>query len=58
MTENELMEEAESITNLLKGRVVKSCVRHASGEILIMFEDGTRLFVNANDDLEFSITGC
>ena len=57
MTENELMEEAESITDLLKGRVVKSCVRHNSGELLVMFEDGVRLFVNADADLEFSITG-
>ncbi|MET0105067.1 MAG: hypothetical protein ABW072_07970 [Sedimenticola sp.] len=53
-----LEEEAEKITELLKGKTVKACVRNDECELLIIFEDGGRLFVNSSDELDFSITGC
>jgi hypothetical protein len=54
----ELEVEAAKLTDLLRGKVVKAVVRHRSGEAVIEFEEGTRLFVNnIPDGLEFSVTG-
>jgi hypothetical protein len=53
----ELEREAVGLTNLLRGKIVKAVKRHRSGEVLIEFGDGTRLFVNTvADGLEFSVT--
>jgi hypothetical protein len=55
---NRLTEEANSLTQLLVGKVVGIVRRHRSAEVLIEFTDGTRLFVDRTDDgLEFSVTG-
>jgi hypothetical protein len=52
-----LPEEARRGTRLLKGRVVRAVRRRRRAEIVIEFDDGTRLFVNAvMDRLEISIT--
>jgi hypothetical protein len=53
-----LENEAAELTNLLRGKIVEVVRRHRPGEILIEFDDGTRLFVNnIPDGLELSITG-
>lgn len=48
--------EAQQMTELLKGKILKSCFRHDSGELVIVFKDGSKLFVNAKGALAFSIT--
>lgn len=54
----ELEVEATKLTDLLRGKTVKLVRRHRSGEVLIEFDDGTRLFVNnIPNGLEFSVTG-
>ena len=54
----ELEDEATKLTGLLRCKVVKIVRRHKPGEVLIEFEDGTRLFINnIPDGLEFSVTG-
>jgi hypothetical protein len=54
----ELEDEATKLTNSLRGRTVKVVRRHRLGEVMIEFDDGTRLFVNnIPDGLEFSVTG-
>ena len=51
-------DEATELTDLLRGRTVKVLKRHRSTEVLIEFDDGARLHVNAvPDGLEFSVTG-
>jgi hypothetical protein len=43
----------------LRGKVVKLVRRHRPNDVLIEFEDGTRLFVdNVPSGLDFSVTGC
>ena len=54
---SDLKDEAAKIAALLLGKRVHSVKRHTYGEILIEFDDGTRLFVNSHSNLEFSITG-
>jgi hypothetical protein len=55
---NDLEKEAAKISRLLKGKTVKIVRRHRVSEIMVEFDDGTRLFVNQDSDgLEFSITG-
>jgi hypothetical protein len=52
-----LENEAEKITNLLKGKSISNVWRHRENEIAIQFVDGTRLFVNSLDaSIEISIT--
>jgi hypothetical protein len=52
-----LEQESERATELLVGKIVKSVRRHRLGEVVIQFEDGSRLFVDVNGDaLELSIT--
>jgi hypothetical protein len=61
MIRKNLTAEARRMTELLKGKVVKTCKRHRSREILVEFECGTRLFVDAVDpegEVEISLTGC
>lgn len=52
-----LEEESDRLTELLKRKVVKLCARHETGELVIIFKDGTRLFVSAESELELSVTG-
>jgi hypothetical protein len=43
---------------MLAGKIVRRVRRHRSKELLLEFEDGTRLFVDLTDrGLEFSISG-
>jgi hypothetical protein len=52
-----LKAEGRRASRMLKGKVVKVVHRHRAGEVLIEFEDGTRLFVDAKgDQVELSIT--
>ena len=53
----DLATEADSATEILKGRAVRVVRRHRETELLIEFEDGTRLFVDSQTALELSITG-
>jgi hypothetical protein len=53
----DLENEAKKLTNLLRGKSVTLVRRHRVREVVIEFEDGTRLFVDAaSDPLEFSVT--
>jgi hypothetical protein len=55
---DELLQEAQRMTELLVGKTVKIVRRHRRSELLVEFADGTRLFVDLiNDELDFSITG-
>jgi hypothetical protein len=57
MAMRELEDEAIKLTDLIRGKTVEVVRRHRSGEVLIEFNNGTRLFINAiPDGLEFSIT--
>lgn len=52
-----LEEEAIAASNLLKGKMVVEIVRHKKTEVLIKFNDNTKLFVHQTQDgLELSIT--
>jgi molybdopterin-binding protein len=54
----DLKDEAAKLTDLLRGKIVKVVRGHRSREVMIEFDDGTRLFVdNISDELEFSVTG-
>lgn len=57
MNEKELKSEAKQMTALLKGKAVKLCARHRPDELVVFFNDGTRLFVDSKSELDFSITG-
>ena len=53
----DLENEAKKLTDLLQGKSVKVVWRHRAREVVIEFDDGTRLFVNAaSDPLDFSVT--
>jgi len=53
-----LKKEAETATELLKGKIVTRIYRHRAKEVCIEFNDGVRLFVDHNEDnLEISVTG-
>jgi len=53
-----LKKEAETATELLKGKIVAKVYRHRAKEVCIEFTDGARLFVDHNEDiLQISITG-
>jgi hypothetical protein len=53
----DLDDEADRATEMLTGRSVRVVRRHRETEVLIEFEDGTRLFINSGSALELSITG-
>lgn len=52
--------EAKKLTSLLGNKKVSEIYRHRESELCIEFSDGSRLFVNCNENrsLELSITGC
>lgn len=53
-----LAEEEKRLNELLKGKTVLRIVRNRPKEILVEFDDATRLFVNHEDDaLDLSVTG-
>lgn len=53
---DELAGEAARATELLAGRTVRSVHRHRASELVIEFDNGQRLFVDASGALELSIT--
>ena len=54
---DDLVNEADRATEMLKGRSVRLVRRHRANEVLIEFEDGTRLVVDSQSPVELSITG-
>ena len=57
MTSTNLDREAAEIAMLISGKRVSVVRRHRIGEIMIEFDDGSRLFINKTpNDLDFSIT--
>ncbi len=54
----DLEAESKRATEMLKGKVVLSIVRHRAKEVCVMFTDGTRLYLDyAAEEIELSITG-
>ncbi|WP_447752841.1 hypothetical protein [Sphingopyxis fribergensis] len=51
-----LDEESARATASLRGKMVRRIFRHREQEVLIEFEDGSRLFVDSEKTLELSIT--
>ncbi len=57
VTKAALNKEAKEVTAMLRGKVVSKVWRHRPQEIGLEFADGTRLFVDIQEDgLELSIT--
>jgi hypothetical protein len=57
ITKSALNKEAKKATTMLKGKTILQVWRHRPKEIGIEFTDGTRLFVDMQEDgLELSIT--
>jgi hypothetical protein len=57
ITKAALNKEAKETTVMLKGKIVSKVWRHRPQEIGIEFADGTRLFVDMEEEgLELSIT--
>jgi len=58
MNRSSLEQESDKATELLKGKVVSHVVRHRESEVLIVFTDGTRVFVDKTETgLDVSVTG-
>jgi hypothetical protein len=56
-TKSSLAKEAKEVSEMLKGKIVLNVFRHRTKEIGIEFVDGTRLFVDMQEEgLELSIT--
>jgi hypothetical protein len=53
----DLADEADRATKTMTGRAVRVVRRHRQTEVLIEFEDGTRLFIDSETALDMSITG-
>lgn len=58
MGDQNLKNEAERVTELLHGKVVRAVWRHRAGEVGLEFTDGTRFFVDAlsSGGLDLSVT--
>jgi len=55
--EDRLKKEGTHATELLAGKVVKRLIRSRPDEVVIEFDDGSRIFVNIHEDqLDISIT--
>ena len=53
----DIKDEAMRATELLAGKIVRSVFRHRENELIIEFEDETRLFIDSADaTIEISIT--
>lgn len=46
----------DQLTSLVKGKTVSKTAIHNGRELVVFFEDGTRLFVDAECDLQLSVT--
>ena len=58
MSEISLENESERETELLEGKIVSRVIRNRETEVLILFTDGTRLFIDKSEaGLELSVTG-
>lgn len=54
----QLAQEANAATKALVGKVVVRVLRHRDTEVLVEFEDGSRLFVDRGaEGVEISVTG-
>lgn len=51
-----LQEEATGLERLLVGRVVTAIRRNRASEIVVEFDDGSRLLVDASSELSLSVT--
>ncbi|WP_188514846.1 hypothetical protein [Blastomonas aquatica] len=51
-----LDEEASRATQMLSGRALSHVRRFKATEVLLEFEDGTRLYIDSASTLELSIT--
>lgn len=51
-----LDEESAGATSLLRGKIVKRIARHREQEVMIEFEDGSRIYADSETKLEMSIT--
>lgn len=49
-------EETERATALLRGKTVRRVMRHREQEVMIEFEDGSRLYANSDTAFELSVT--
>lgn len=56
MSNIDLDNEAKSLNNLLKGKVIIECYRHREGELVLILSDDTKLFINSDVCLELSVT--
>ena len=55
--EDRFKEEGMLATELLVGKVVKRLIRNRQDEVVIEFDDGSRIFVDIQEDqLDISIT--
>jgi len=55
--EDHLKKEGTHATELLAGKVVKRLIRNRLDEVVIEFDDGSRIFVDIHEDqLDISIT--
>jgi RNA:NAD 2'-phosphotransferase (TPT1/KptA family) len=53
---SQLADDADRATKLLTGKTISLIWRHRANEVGIEFSDGTRLFINASEALDLSIT--
>lgn len=51
-----LDEEGERATALLRGKTVKRVLRVREQDVMVEFDDGSRLFADSETSLELSIT--
>ena len=54
--ESALAQDSERLTAMLGNKQLTRVMRHRREEVLLEFVDGTRLYVDSADPLEFSIT--
>ena len=58
LTSMQLDEESARATDMLVGKVVARVLRPTEGEVLLEFDDGTRLFVERSaGGVDLSVTG-
>lgn len=53
---NELADLCARLDALLAGQVINRCVLNSERELLVVFESGDRLFVDAKTALDISVT--
>jgi len=56
-SQNDLHDEAARATEMLQGKTVARVMRNRPGEVVIEFQDGTRVFIDRSETgVELSIT--